>query len=492
MPPPRFRHGYVHDVFLSYTRTDDEPDAGFRWVTKFMEDLETRLPIVSGHSVDVWRDKEKLLAADRFDDSIKMAIDRSAVLLVVLSPSYFNSDPCRDERKAFDDKIVREGRVTLGTRARVVKVAKFFVPLDKYPEDLRRLNEHRFYVEENGRHKELHLSTSADVRGTYASKVDDVAQEIATLLSALDTTADASRVDAPVAGRSIVYLGQGTSDVEPQRDLLRRQLIQLGLDVEPSRELRLLPDAEVRATIADGLSKARLAVFPVGGFYGFVPEGAQGKSLVEIQLELAMADRRNGDLPRIIWVPEDVRVQEEKQQAFLDQIRTAFAGRGFELLERPYRTLEALVTARLRSPVRINGGDGPAPDSVYLVCDNADRALAKTLRSFMFNQRLSIEWTPSGVDDLSTSEEHKKLLRRNRTHVVLHGETSEGWLQDRIRELNDMRQGGIRFQAIYLAHPVRDDKDEILVRDIAVLKGYPPASVGSTLESFLHSARAES
>src|SRR5258708_1758670 len=83
MPPPRFQHGYAYDVFLSYTQTDDQPDAGRRWVTQFMNDLRTRLEIVSGHAVNIWRDEEKLRAADRFNDTIAHAVAGSAVLLVV-------------------------------------------------------------------------------------------------------------------------------------------------------------------------------------------------------------------------------------------------------------------------------------------------------------------------------------------------------------------------------------------------------------------------
>src|SRR5215813_10502037 len=98
MPPPRFQHGWAHDVFLSYTHVDDKEDAGQRWVTKFTEQLRTRLEMVSGRTIDIWRDEEKLGGADYFNDTIANAVRNSAVLLVVLSPSYFNSDYCQRER----------------------------------------------------------------------------------------------------------------------------------------------------------------------------------------------------------------------------------------------------------------------------------------------------------------------------------------------------------------------------------------------------------
>jgi hypothetical protein len=307
-----------------------------------------------------------------------------------------------------------------------------------------------------------------------------VAQEIHGLLAALEP------VGGQAEAKGVVYLAEVTSDVEPQRDVLRRQLVQLGFDVQPTRELRLLPARELRTFITETIKTARLAIHPVGGFYGFVPEGADGKSVVQIQLELAQADARNGDLARIIWVPEDLIVQEEPQKQFLNRIRTEFAGHGFELLERPFRALETRVADRLRSQVREARADAVAASGVYVVCDNADRALAKSVRSFIFNQRYDVEWTPIGIGDLATNQEHQKLLRRNRAHLVLHGETTEAWIQDRIRELNAIRRTGtLPVQAIYLANPRRQDKDDILVRDISVLEGYPPVALATALEPLL-------
>ena len=132
------------------------------------------------------------------------------------------------------------------------------------------------------------------------------------------------------------------------------------------------------------------------------------------------------------------------------------------------------------------GARAPARPGVYLICDKADRALAKSVRSFIFSQRWPIEWTPIGIDDLAASAEHQRLLARNHGHLVLHGQTSEGWLQDRIRELAAARQdGGPRVQAIYVADPERPDKDDILVHDVEVLPGYSPASIGASLQPFL-------
>lgn len=485
MPPPRFQHGYAHDVFVSYTHTDDQPDAGRRWVTQFTNDFRARLEIVSGHTVAIWRDEEKLGAADRFNDTIAQAVAGSAVFVVVLSPSYFNSDYCQKEREKFYEQARRDGRESVGGKARVVKAAKFRVGLERYPQDLRQLLEHRFYTEMPGSAlcKEFHLSDDPDIRKRYDTKIDDVAQEVAGLLAALEPAG------TPADAKGLVYLAETTSDVETQRDNLRRHLLQLGYDVQPKTELRLLPAREIRQFVTETIRKCRLAVHPVGAYYGYVPEGAEGKSIVQLQLELAQADAHNGDLARIIWVPEGLNVMEveDAQKRFLERVRTEFAGRGFEFLERPFRALASRVEDRLKAPSREVQRMQP-PSGIYVVCHNDDRALAKTVRSFLFNQRREVEWTPVslGLTDLTGSAEHEKLLRRNQAHLVLHGATSEAWIQDRIRELNAMRQPGTApVQAIYLANPPRADKEDLLVRDIALLEGYSPATVAEALTPLL-------
>ena len=122
MPAPRFNHGFKNDVFISYTHVDDEADAtGRQWISKFEVDLRTRVAQESGHTVDIWRDG-KLEKADRFDRVITDEIRQSAVLVTILSPSYFQSAPCREERDQF-----REVAPDIGNKARIVKVAKTFV-----------------------------------------------------------------------------------------------------------------------------------------------------------------------------------------------------------------------------------------------------------------------------------------------------------------------------------------------------------------------------
>jgi hypothetical protein len=470
MPSPRFQHGFPHDVFLSYTHADNQTERKGAWVDRFQADLKGRLEVVSGHSIDIWWDR-KLGAADLFNQTIRSELEGSAVMVAILSPNYFNSDYCRKEREAFYAGAERSGQAVVGSKGRVVKVAKFFVPLEQYPKDLEEMLEFRFYAPVAGtsRHRELHLHEDAAVRDLYDTRVDDVAQETATILRALE-----ARAQTP--SRGSVYLAETTSDLLEKRDEVRRHLTQLGYDVTPRAELRLMRGAdELGRFVAESLSKTRLAVHPIGGLYGTVPEGANGKSIVQMQLDLAA--ERNGSLSRIIWLPEGIAALEEAQTSFLRRIHEDYPARGFEVIEGPLPSLTTHMQDRLAPKASVSS---PASSGrgVYLICDHQDRGLAKTLRLALFNEQLEVEWTPLSSGDLSDDPQHRKLLERNEAHIVVHGKTSDGWLQDRVRELSD--RTGLRV--VYLADPHTDDKEDILVRDIELVEGYSPAIPGEALQ----------
>lgn len=296
MPAPRFQHGFANDVFISYTHEDDREEAGIRWVARFEAELEARLAKVSGQSIHTWRD-DKLSGADRFGPEIEEQLLKSAVLLPIVTPSYFRSEWCNAERAKFIERAKASRGLDVGNKSRVVKAAKTRVPLDRYPEDLRELLEFRFYVEEpNGTAREFHLSSDELVQKRFYTIVDDAAQAIETILRGLETGS------VPVS-RGSVYLGETSSDIEGERDQLRRSLAQRGYTVLPQAPLRLRSGPEVEHIAKSDLAQCNLAVYPVGAYYGPVPERSGDRSITELQLDTALSDGRNGTLSRMVWVP---------------------------------------------------------------------------------------------------------------------------------------------------------------------------------------------
>jgi TIR domain len=238
LPAPRFQHRFANDVFISYTHEDDHEEAGLRWVARFETELRARLAKVSGQSIQMWRDN-RLSGADRFKPEIEQQLLSSAVLVAVVTPSYFRSEWCAAERNRFIEWSRANRGLYVANKARVVKAAKTRVPLAQYPDELRELLEFRFYVEEpNGTAREFHLSSDREVRDRFFMVVDDVAQAIEQILRGLETP---DRI-APIAAtgvRRFREVSENTAGRYPPRDRLNTlrpaaNMIEWKLDRDPT------------------------------------------------------------------------------------------------------------------------------------------------------------------------------------------------------------------------------------------------------------------
>jgi hypothetical protein len=130
-----FLPDYEDDIFISYAHNDNQALSGQRrWVETFHEALDRRLPVYLGAKPSIWRDP-RLQGNEYFADTLVEQIPKVAILISILSPSYINSDWCRREMTMFSDIATATGGMRLGNKARIFKVEKISVPLDKHPVD---------------------------------------------------------------------------------------------------------------------------------------------------------------------------------------------------------------------------------------------------------------------------------------------------------------------------------------------------------------------
>ena len=100
---PEFRH----DLFISYGRGDADQTGNtplITWSAAFAHELEDELRIVpSLKGSEVFFDAscrpgQRLDPSDPLTEQLRRAISESALLLILMSPHYLDSDWCRDER----------------------------------------------------------------------------------------------------------------------------------------------------------------------------------------------------------------------------------------------------------------------------------------------------------------------------------------------------------------------------------------------------------
>jgi hypothetical protein len=72
-------------------------------------------------------------------------------------------------------------------------------------------------------------------------------------------------------------------------------------------------------------------------------------SLCEIQNELAMERAEQGTLRRLVWIPPALHVDNEKQKAFVANLRlNPRAQHSVDLLETPFEDLRSVIYERLK------------------------------------------------------------------------------------------------------------------------------------------------
>lgn len=485
MPAPRFNHGFANDVFISYTHEDDFKEAGIHWVANFEAELRARLAKVSGQSIHIWRD-DRLTGADRFGPEIRDQLSKSAVLLPVVTPSYFHSEWCAQERDRFIEMARSHRGLDVGNKARIVKAAKTRVSRAQYPQELIELLEFQFYFEEpNGTAREFHLAPDPAVMQRFNTVVDDLAQAIEKILRGLEAGGQSG-------SKGCVFLAETSRDIEARSVQLRRSLIHRGYTVLPEAPLRLHTGPEASRLVARDLAQCRLAVYPLGAVYGPILEESD-RSITEIQLDTALTGEHAAALPRMVWIPTGVDVVDPRQQQLLMRARSELPSHGFEILEGPLTEVETHITDRLERPSTVtesadaHDADEVDRQEIYLMCLPADREAARPIRDWLFDAGFEVR-LPSTSDEANAAL-HTRRLETADAFVIFWGSADQSWLEPQLSELKrakGLRRGKpILSKAIVLAEPATEDKRDYKTRDAALVDALSPTPLSEALQQLL-------
>jgi TIR domain len=126
---PMTTHEY--DVFISFSHLDDKAPKGRGWVTAFSDALNTWLTSRLGRPASIWHDRGRLTGECQIDDTIRNAIDNSAVLLAFYSAGYASSEYCAKEREWFARNAIK-----VGDKSRALTIRLTNIPHEEWPKEL--------------------------------------------------------------------------------------------------------------------------------------------------------------------------------------------------------------------------------------------------------------------------------------------------------------------------------------------------------------------
>jgi formylglycine-generating enzyme required for sulfatase activity len=86
-------------AFLSYAHRDDQQTAGK--ITQLRTALELAVSSVVGTDFEIFQDSDAIEWGKQWQGRLDEALEKAQFLIPIITPSYFNSEPCRDELEKF-------------------------------------------------------------------------------------------------------------------------------------------------------------------------------------------------------------------------------------------------------------------------------------------------------------------------------------------------------------------------------------------------------
>jgi hypothetical protein len=475
---------YEVDIFISYAHNDNQAliEGQRGWVDIFHQALERRLQVHLGAKPTIWRDP-RLQGNEYFADSLVEQIPKSGILISVLSPSYMNSEWCNREMQMFHRIATDTGGIRLGNKARIIKVEKIHVPLEKHPTELQGMTGYQFYYMDDHRARELSPDSGAHAVD-YWQRIDDVAQDISELLQAMKTRGSSPDVQIfQAAAGDTVYLAETSFDLSPQRDSIKRELQERGHLVMPDRPLPL-NGPELQLAVRNYLQTSKLSIHLIGANYGVIPEAAD-RSVVCLQNDLAAERSRGNSFDRLIWLPEGLESKEDRQRQFIDYLKNdSTAQQGADVLQTSIEELKTYIEDKLRpkpKSLTSNGngngnGKNAGPERIYLICDKQDYDSIAPLEDCLFSQGFEVTLPLMEGDEAEVREDHKESLLLCDAVVIFYGNASEGWLRTKLRDLQKIAGYGrtkpMLAQAIYTGPPETPAKQRYRTREALLLRNF--------------------
>ena len=394
----------------------------------------------------IWRDR-KLDGIDYFDEQIEEHLNKTAILVAVMSPPYMNSEWCRRELDQFLETARAQGRPRIGNKARVVKVIKNPIDREAHPPELQNVLGYEFFRvidQASGKTRELNKIFGPEDEQLFYAKLYDLVTDLVEPLKLIREQRDAAVALATTETPSgkTVYLAETTYDLHPQRDQIRRELEMNGHRVLPDRPLSHR-GPELLTQVQDGLERSTLSIHLVGERYSLVPEAAE-RSVIELQNALAAERSAAAGLTRVIWLPAGLQAQGEKQQALVQALRDDPAGA--ELLETPLEDLKTFIQDKLRPQPQAAAPEAPPDDRLpllYLLFSQPDQDDVWTLDDFLFDQGFETKQALfDGNGDLD-QDYHQTMLNECDAVLIYYGQAERKWVE---LTLNDLARS---VEAVY-------------------------------------------
>ncbi|MGO9469754.1 MAG: protein kinase domain-containing protein [Isosphaeraceae bacterium] len=460
------------DIVITYASLDDQPVVSGRqgWVSQLEQNLQLRVAQLSGKQVAVVKQPDASDSTE-IESAVLQQMPQAKTVVSVLSPPFARSNGCHRIVESFWKSATDSGRFEVDNRSRLLNVIKTPVDADELPPDLRALYTglvpYEFFERDpvSGRLREFDEAFGNTALQRFHERVYDVAYDISQVLKYLGDPAHSS--EKRTANPKTIFLAATTSDLEPQRDQLRRELVELGHTVVPKQPLPLVA-SELVAVVQSCLAQADVAIHFVGEHFGLVPE-ATDLSMVALQNQVAARFCDNSALKRLIWIPKGLEPRDDRQTSFIRLLKSdPRTVTGAEVIADTLENLKVLLRTRWEREQAERDKPPPKPTTgaaprVYLICDQQDEAALEPLEDLFYDQGVEVSLPGFEAEESEVQQIHIQNLRDCDAALIYYGAAGMHWVDFKIRDLQ--KAAGYRDSrpipksAVYVAPPFNHRKE---------------------------------
>ena len=376
------------------------------WVTVFVRTLKQELGKTSlgkRIGVRVWWDENNVDRTDDIQKQIIATLPHVRVMVVLLSPAYMESDPCREERDTFLSAM--RGRPLGDKRVFLIDLGK--VDHKACPEPFRGPLGFKFHDPDGMKFGHPLPNALWREHKPYFDAVPTIAEKIAQRIGELQPPGnDQPPPPPPIA---TVYLAETTEDLDDQRREVAADLKQHGVRVVPEKRLSSELDEcrqQVRK-LADDF-KPQVFVQLLDAKLGKAFDESD-ETLVTLQYQIAL----EFGMTVLQWRSRDIDVK----KVSLNRLKTLLANPNvytdpLKPLRREIRRKAIPSTPKQKSEPDLLPSDKNNRLRLGLVqCDTADLSYAQQLSELLKKRWNLHSWWPKNSDDPKQQADYREILQ---------------------------------------------------------------------------------
>jgi hypothetical protein len=478
---------FDYDIFISYCHLDNKTakSTDYNWVDQFHRELELNLARVVGRmdKVKIWRDVN-LDGSQMFDQVLRDRINRSAIFLALNSPSYIDSKYCRQELEWFCQKAKAEkSGLIVGERKRIFNVLLYNIPYDQWPREFEGGTGFSFFS----------AKSSNDLGGPLSFQEKDFGACLKDLINAVvQLVKSYPATPAPLPPEPVracdVYVAEVADSLRKLRKRVLSELEQKGIKVYTA-----IPPpykaAEHEQAVLAAMKKAKLSVHLIDDLGGAEIEDEEEMTYPQKQLHMGLKNAKS----QLIWMPstlEIVKVEDEQQKAFLEQLENSTRDEAHEFVRGMQSEIVQVITDKmeqLKEPPKPG-----VPSAALLDMHKKDENFAWDMYKYLKERNIQPYINPEDDDPKANMDSFTERLKKVGALIIFYGNVHREWVLARVAEAAKIvitEKCPVRTFCIYLAPPadtegVADfDRPFIKLNLLDNRRGFNPDSLSELLVS---------